>query len=162
MSEHIPIPKGFRPIPKAADHFVVSENGFVFNLKTGRLLKQHWNGYNTYSVIRDKEDRQFRFCYEKMIDHAYNPLTKDWVLNEDGAKIIPEYPDYAVSNYGAVYIINPKKTGPRAKEVRMISEYSKSDGPYVRLTDPKTKKPREVRLDKLTKRLWGDDCTYEY
>ena len=161
MNKHIPVPKGFQVIPRAADHYVVSGAGFVFNLKTGKLLKQHWNGYNTYTIIRDKEGRQFRFCFEKMHRQNYTPLTKEWVLEEDRAKIIPDYPDYAVSSYGAVYIINPRKTGPRAKEVHMISEYWKQGHSYVKLVDPETKKPREVRIDKLTELLWGDESTYQ-
>tara|TARA_R100000734_G_C3292153_1_gene83842 strand:- start:224 stop:712 length:489 start_codon:yes stop_codon:yes gene_type:complete len=161
MRKYMKIPKGFQEIPRAADNYVVSASGFVFNLKTGRLLKQHWNGYNTYTVIRDKEGRQFRFCFEKMHRQNYTPLTKEWVLKEDKAKIIPDYPDYAVSSYGAVYIINPRKTGPRAREVHMISERFKQGHPYVSLVDPQTKKPRDVRLDKLTKQIWGDESTYE-
>tara|TARA_Y100001973_G_C5208536_1_gene343506 strand:- start:6906 stop:7394 length:489 start_codon:yes stop_codon:yes gene_type:complete len=161
MSEHIPIPKGFRPIPKAADHFVVSENGFVFNLKTGRLLKQHWNGFSTYTIIRDKEGNQYRFCYANIDRKSYKPLTREWVLESDKAKIIPDYPDYAVSHYGAVYRIKPRDTGPRAGEVFMVSEYGKQGHAYVRLRCPKTKKPREVRVGKLTEQLWGDESTYE-
>ena len=155
------VPKGFQRIPRAADHYVVSGAGFVFNLKTGRLLKQHWNGYNTYTVIRDKEGRQFRFCFEKMHLQNYIPLTKEWVLEQDKAKVIPEYPDYAVSSYGAVYLINPRKKGPSAGEVHMISDIYKQGHYYVKLVDSETKKPREVRLDKLTEQLWGEDSTFK-
>lgn len=155
------VPKGFKRIPRAANNYVVSGSGFVFNLKTGNLLKQHWNGYSTYTIIRDKEGKQFRFCYEKMDRQNYTPLTKEWVLEQDGAKIVPEYPDYAVSSYGAVYIINPRRTGPRAGEVHMISEFGKQGHPYVKLVDPKTKKPRDVRLDKLTEQLWGEESTFK-
>lgn len=161
MNKYMKTPKGFQEIPRAADNYVVSDSGFVFNLNTGRLLKQHWNGYNTYTVIRDKQGRQFRFCFEKMHLQNYTPLTKEWVLEEDGAKIIPEYPDYAVSSYGAVYIINPRKKGPRAGEVHMICDIYKQDHYYVRLIDPETKKPREVRLDKLTEQLWGEESTFK-
>jgi hypothetical protein len=161
MTKHIPIPKGFRPIPKAANHYVMSKNGFVFNLKTGRLLKQQWNGYSTYTIIRDKDGNQYRFCHAHMDKHLYKPLTKKWVLEVDGAKKIPKYPDYAVSHYGAVYRIAPRKTGPRAGEVFMLGEYGKQGYSYVKLNPPNAKKPREVRVDKLTKQLWGDESTYE-
>lgn len=161
MEETIPIPKGFQSIPRAANNYVVSGAGFVFNLKTGNLLKQHWNGFSTYTVIRDKEGRQFRFCFEKMHRQNYTPLTKEWVLEDDGAKIIPDYPDYAVSSYGAVYIINPRRTGPRAGEVHMISEHYKQGHTYVKLVDPETKKPRQVRLAKIVEQVWGDESTYE-
>ena len=161
MSEHIPIPKGFRPIPRAADHYDMSKHGFVFNLKTGRLLKQQWNGYSTYTIIYDQDGNQFRFCHAHMDKHLYKPLTKKWVMEQDGARVCPEYPDYAVSHYGAVYRIVPRKTGPRAGEVFMLSEYGKQGRTYVKLNSPKGGKPREVRVDKLTEQLWGDESTYE-
>jgi hypothetical protein len=162
MNEHIPIPQGFTPIPKAANNYVVSDAGFVFNLKTGRLLKQHWNGHSTYTIIRNAEGRQYRFSYEKMLKGDYTPLTREWVLDSDGAKIIPEYPDYAVSHYGAVYRIVPRKTGPRAGEVFMLSEYSKQGHAYVKLCKEGEKNPREARIDQLTEQLWGGDSTYQY
>jgi hypothetical protein len=153
-------PDGFRGIPKAASQYVLSPKGFVFNLKTGRMLKQQWDGYNTYTIIRNKEGKQYRFNHSKIDDPDYKPLTKDWVLNEDGAKVVPEYPDYAVSHYGAVYRINPKKTGPRAGEVFMLSEFTKQGHSYVKLSSIYTKTPRDVRVDKLVRQLWGDESSY--
>jgi len=149
------VPEGFQEIPRAAKNYVVSSSGMVFNMKTGRLLKQHWNGYNTYTVIRDKEEKQFRFCFEKMHRQNYTPLTKEWVLEDDKAKVIPDYPDYAISEYGAVYLINPRKKGPRAGEVHMISDIYVEGRHYVKLVDSETKKPRAVRVDKLNEQLWG-------
>jgi len=151
------IPKGFKPIPRAADNYAVSSRGVVFNLKTGRALKQSWDGYNHYTIIKDKEGKQFGFCYDKMHRQNYTPLTKEWVLEQDGAKIIPDYPDYAISSYGAVYIINPRKKGPRAGEVHMISEIYQHGSYYVKLIDPYTKKPRVVGINKLLSQLWDKE-----
>jgi len=161
MPKQFTIPNGFRVIPKADTRYVVSDTGVVFNLKTGRMLKQHWDGYSTYTIIKTKEGAQYRFNHANMDKPEYTPLLKEWVLEEDGAKVIPDYPDYAVSHYGAVYRITPRKTGPRAGEVFMVSEYGKQGYPYVKLKAPDAKKPREVRVDKLTKQLWGDESTYE-
>jgi hypothetical protein len=161
MSDQLIIPSGFRAIPKADNRYAVSDSGVVFNLATGRMLKQHWDGYSTYTIIKNKEGIQYRFNHATMDEPEYTPLLKEWVLEEDGAKVIPDYPDYAVSHYGAVYRITPRKTGPRAGEVFMVSEYGKQGYAYVKLRSPHAKKPREVRVDKLTKQLWGDESTYE-
>ena len=161
MSSQYKIPQGFVNIPKADPRYVATPSGLVFNMKTGKMLKKHWNGYSTYTIIKDTEGKQFRFNHEKLDSPSYTPLTKEWVLEDDGAKIITDYPDYAVSHYGAVYRIVPRGTGPRAGEVFMVSEYTKEGFPYVNLRVEGIKKPREVRVDKLTKLLWGCDSTYE-
>ena len=154
------IPSGFRVIPRADSRYVVSDNGHVFNMKTGRMLKQHWNGYSTYTIIKDPVGKQFRFNHLKMLLKPYVELTKEWVMNKDGAKIIPNFPDYAISHYGAVYRINPPKRGPQAGKVFMVSELTKKGFPYVRLQG--TKNPRQVRLDKLVEQVWGSGSTYQY
>ena len=161
MSSEYKIPNGFREIPKADPRYVAGPSGLVFNMKTGKILKKHWNGYSTYTIIKDRYGRQIRFNHRKLDDPNYIPLTREWVLEKDGAKVIPEYPDYAVSHYGAVYRIVPRRTGPRAGEVFMLCEHTKNGFPYVSIRVEGKKKPREVRVDKLTKLLWGDDSTYQ-
>jgi len=161
MSSEYKIPEGYRAIPKADPRYVVSSNGSVYNLKTQKMLKQHWNTFSVYTIIKDPYGNQIRFNHLKLDDPKYTPLTKEWVLEEDGAKVIPDHPDYAVSHYGAVYRIVPRGTGPRAGEVFMLREHTKNGFPYVSIRVEGRKKPREVRVDKLTKLLWGDDSTYQ-
>ena len=158
MSSDYVIPVGFRNIPKADNRYVVADNGQVFNLKTKKPLKPQWTGYRSYVTVKDPEGRQFRFDPDKIDDPQYKPFTKDWVLNVDKAKIIPEYPDYAVSHYGAIYRINPRAKGPRAGEVYMIKEHTRKGFPYaiLRLENGKRK---PVRSDLLTERVWGDEST---
>ena len=159
-SSEIPTPKGFREIPRASENYVLSPNGYVFNKKTGNFLKQQWNGFSTYTIIKDTEGNQYRFCHSNIDKKIYKPLTKDWVLNDDGAKVIPQSPDYAISSYGAVYKIHPRKTGPRAGEVHMLQEFGKEGHAYVALRDPKTNTPRNVRVSKLLDQMWGDTSGY--
>jgi len=159
MPPNYETPIGFRKIPRADGRYVVAGNGKVFNLKTGKLLKQQWNGHKLYTVIKDPKGRQFMFDESKLDDPQYTPLTKDWVLKKERAKVIPKYPDYAVSHYGAVYRITPKSTGPRAGEVFMIKEYTIKGFPYVSLRLENGKR-KLVRLDLLTERVWGAESTY--
>lgn len=158
MSSDYVTPKGFRKIPRADNRYALSDNGTVWNLKTKKPLKQQWNGYRSYTTIKDPEGRQFLFDSSTIDDPQYTPFTKDWVLNVDKAKIIPEYPDYAVSHYGAIYRINPRARGPRAGEVYMIKQHTKNGFPYVNFS-LKNKKQKLVRSDLLTERVWGDEST---
>ena len=158
MSSDYIMPVGFRKIPRADDKYALSNNGTVWNLKTKKPLKQQWNGYRSYTTIKDPEGRQFLFDSSTIDDPQYKPFTKDWVLNVDKAKIIPEYPDYAVSHYGAIYRITPKATGPRAGEVYMLKEHTKNGLPYAMLRSENNKR-KFVRSDLLTERIWGDEST---
>tara|TARA_R110001632_G_scaffold72512_3_gene167567 strand:+ start:572 stop:1048 length:477 start_codon:yes stop_codon:yes gene_type:complete len=152
------IPQGFQTIPRADKRYVVTPTGTVFNMKTQKFLRQHFDGYSTYTTITDAKGKQFRFNFDKAVID-YTPLTKEWVLDVEGAKIITDYPDYAVSHYGAVYRIVPRGKGPRAGEVFMIKEFSIKGKPYVSLVIG-GEKPKQVRVDLLTKLLWGDESTY--
>ena len=100
------IPEGFKPIPRAADNYAVSSRGVVFNVNTGRALKQWWDGHNHYTI-------------------------------------------------------NPRKKGPRAGEVHMISEIYQHGSYYVKLIDPETKKPRVVGIKKLLSQLWDEGSQYQ-
>ena len=158
MSFEYNIPQGFKTIPRADKRYVVTPTGTVFNMKTQKFLRQHFNGYSTYTTIKDPEGKQFLFNFDKP-EFSYKPLTKEWVLDVEGAKIIPEYPHYAVSHYGAVYRIVPRGTGPRAGEVYMLKEHTMEGFPYVNLR-LENKKQIRVRSDLLTERVWGDESTY--
>lgn len=127
-------------------------------MKTQKFLRQHFNGYNNYTIIKDADGKQFRFNFDKAaVD--YTPLTKEWVLDVERAKVIPDYPDYAVSHYGAIYRIVPRGTGPRSDEVFMLTERSLNGRPHVTLATGH-KKRKLVRVDTLTTLIWGEESTY--
>ena len=151
--------EGFKKIPYAAENFLLSPNGMVYNRKTGKFLKRNWRGFGTYTNIKKPDGRQYQFKHENIDIPEHRPLTREWVLEEDGAKIIPEFPNYAVSHYGAVYNINPSAKGPKGGKVFMLQEFSHHGHRCVYLmTEPR--KYKIVRVSKITEQLWGSDATY--
>jgi hypothetical protein len=156
------LPEGFKRIPRAADCYAVSSKGVVFNLKTGKKLTSRWNGHKFYTQILGKGGENMLFCADEMHRYEYTPLTKEWVLETAKAKVIHDYPDYAITSYGAVYIINPRSRGPRAHEVHMIQSTIHQGREKVYLSDPAKGKPQKLfRVDQLTEQLWGEESTYE-
>lgn len=157
MDSHLP--EGFRRIPRAADHYAVSEKGVVFNMKTGNLLKSQWNGTKEYTTIKDKSGKQFLFSFEDLDRMDYNPLTEDWLFHVEQARKIPDFPDYAVSHYGAIYRVAFRKCGIRAKEIYMIRGYIHQGREHAYLRNKNTRKL--VRVGVITEQVWGAESTYE-
>jgi hypothetical protein len=153
------LPEGFKRIPRADDRYAVSEKGVVFNMKTGKMLKSQWNGTKEYTTIKDEHGKQFRFCYEDLDRMNYNPLTEHWVFHVEQARRIPDFPDYAVSHYGAIYRVAPRKSGIRAKEIHMIYSFIHQGRAHIYLRNKNTRK--RVRVDKITEQVWGAESTYE-
>lgn len=153
------LPKGFKRIPYAAENFLLSPNGIVYNRKTGKFLKRYWTGYGTYTNIKKPNGKQYHFKHENIDVPERRPLTREWVLEEDGAKIIPEFPDYAVSHYGAIYNINPSNRGPKGGKVFMLQEFSRRGHGCVNLLT-ESRKYKIVRVSDITEQLWGSDATY--
>lgn len=155
------LPNGFRAIPRAADHYALAPNDTVFNLKTKKKLKAHWNGHKYYTILKDKDGNQFRFCaQEDMGKPTHDKITKEWVLEVDKAKIIPDYPDYAITHYGSIYRINPRSSGPRAHGVQVVSSFLHAGHTYVNLS-AKNKPQKLFRVDKLTEQIWGGESTFQ-
>ncbi len=86
MSFEYNIPQGFKTIPRAAKRYVVTPTGTVFNMKTQKFLRQHFNGYSSYTTIKDPEGKQFRFNFDKP-EFSYKPLTKEWVLDVERQRL---------------------------------------------------------------------------
>jgi hypothetical protein len=81
------------------------------------------------------------------------------VLEDDGAKIAPEFPNYAVSHYGAIYNINPSTRGPKGGKVFMLQEFGHQGHGCVHLLT-KSNKYKIVRVSEITEQLWGSEATY--
>jgi hypothetical protein len=154
------LPDGFRRIPRAAENYAVSPDGAVFNMKTKKLLKPQWAGDKEFVTVKDEHGKQFRFCFEDLDRMDYEPLTKEWVFHVEQAREIPDYPDYAISHYGAVYRVATRRSGRRAKEVHMIKSHLHQGRETVYLRN-KNKPHKRFRVDKLVEQLWGEESTYE-
>lgn len=153
------LPEGFRRIPRADNRYAVSEKGVVFNMKTGKMLKSQWNGTKEYTTIKDKSGKQFLFSFEDLDRMDFKPLTKDWLFHVEQARKIPDFPDYAVSHYGAIYRFAHRKSGIRAKEIHMIRSGIHQGRSYVFLRNKNTRK--RVRVDQITEQVWGAESTFE-
>ena len=149
------IPTGFKRVPDT-EHYALSPEGFVYNVKTGKRLKRFFDGYKIRSAVVDRDGKSILFAHDK-IDAAPPPVvTREDVL--ENARVVADYPDYAVTYWGLVWRINPRKKGPNAGRIHVLEEHVLRGKGYVQLADPDGKR-KKIQTYKLTKEVWGDDCS---
>ena len=76
------------------------------------------------------------------------------MLQDEGAKILPDYPRYAVTELGVIYCIDPKKRGRKANRIHIVDTHEHQGWEQASLATPEGK-TRRVRVDKIVSELWG-------
>ena len=154
MSSDLQIPDGFVLIPET-DHYALCEStGLVMNLKSGRALAPQWVGGAIRTPVTRTDGTRFMFRHDRIATPAPLELTLDFVLGDEGARIIPEFSRYAVTHYGLVYCIEPFERGPNAGRIHVVNTHAHQGHEKARLRNSEGKQVY-VRIDKLLVDVWG-------
>jgi|7_EtaG_2_1085326.scaffolds.fasta_scaffold29803_1 hypothetical protein len=117
----------FTPI-KGAANYALGASGYVYNVKTKHRLKRHWIANRWHTTLRTDDGRCIRLPHD-------NPDARTLSLPSDTYVPVPDFPDYVVTPYGAVWKVNNLR-GPRSRHPFMVTEYfHRKNRPYVRLRD---------------------------
>jgi hypothetical protein len=127
-------------------NYVLTESGFIYNWKTGRRLKRHWSSKGFFSLLPIGQGRLFRLFHK-------NPKFR---LPEDNSvppdlRMIPEYPNYGITPYGAVWRIQ----GKRKVTPHMVREEARGNLAFVQLVHTSGKRHNKCVV-KLLKQIWDD------
>ena len=119
------------PIQGASD-YSLSENGYVYNTKTKKRMARRWidSGWQTQVKADDGSTRRIR---------QTDPEARTRTLPLDSYAPIPDYPDYAVTPYGAVWKIK-NLVGGGGRHPFIVTESYRGNQPYVRLRNMEGKK----------------------
>ena len=119
------------PIQGASD-YSLSENGYVYNTKTKKRMARRWidSGWQTQVKADDGSTRRIRHT---------DPEARTRTLPLDSYAPIPNYPDYAVTPYGAVWKIK-NLVGGGGRHPFIVTESYRGNQPYVRLRNMEGKK----------------------
>ena len=121
---------------ESASRYEIDEHGFVYHGET-RLRLQNRSGRWFAQVYRDDGTR-WSFDSERMASEMFKgpeaQLTREDILDTIGARIIPQFPRYAITPYGAIYCIEPPKRGPNAGKYYLLQESLRRDNSYVTVT----------------------------
>lgn len=121
----------FQPIAGASD-YALSSNGFVYNTKTNRRLSRSWSGAGWRTQIKTDDGTNVH------LDHA-DPDSCTRTLPRDSYTPIPDYPDYAVTPYGAVWKVKNLR-GARGRHPFIVQVSYRGNQPYVRLKNTEGRK----------------------
>ena len=144
-----------RPI-NSARQYEIDEHGFVYKGDT-KLRLQNRSGRWFAQVYRDDGTR-WSFDSERLAGEMFKGsearLTREDIFDSIGARIIPQFPRYAVTYYGAVYCVDPPKRGPNAGKYYLLQESLRRDDSYVTVTR-KDGVRGPVKVSALTQAAWA-------
>tara|TARA_R110002051_G_scaffold279322_2_gene340774 strand:+ start:560 stop:1045 length:486 start_codon:yes stop_codon:yes gene_type:complete len=145
-----------RKIPNT-DFYEIDEYGFVY--RHNKKLSLSYRSGEWYAKVRDKNGRQWQFNSEKVARKLFGEeelqLSREDIEVVIGARAIPDYPRYSITDYGAVYCVEPPRRGKYAGRRYLLKETLNRGHPYVTLYNYDGTR-RCVRLSKLVEMVWGD------
>jgi len=118
-----------------AKQYEIDEHGLVY--RRNKKLRLTNRSGRWFAQVYSDDGKKKIFDAEKLATSIFNPepsaLSVSDILGPLSARIIPDFPRYAVTHYGAVYCINPPLRGPNAGEVYALRETLQNDHRYVTL-----------------------------
>jgi hypothetical protein len=146
MTEH-KIPEDWKPVA-GASHYALTDDGYIYNLKTDKKLKRYWRDLRYHSFVTDDEG-----VYRKVNHNKLSVVCYD--LPEEEFVVISDYPDYKVTPYGAVW--KYRNTGKRYRgNPFLVHTKDFGEKEYARL---RTEDGRAhwVRMEKIMKDAYPND-----
>jgi len=143
-----------KKIPQA-DKYEVDECGFVY--RDGKRLSQNHRSGKWYVQLRGNDGCNYTLDTSKLTHHLFGDdlqVSRDDILHTLKARVIEDFPRYAVTCYGAVYCIEPPRRGPKAGVRYLLRDVTNNGKRYVTLYHIDGRR-RCKQVDKLVKEVWG-------
>ena len=116
------------PEPRTIDgasSYALAPSGYIYNVNTKRRLKREWIDGRWQTKVKTDDGRSCRVPHDTLhVPSQTLPTAKYTPL--------PDYPDYAVTPYGAVWKVRNLR-GRRGRHPFIVTEYYRGTKPYVRL-----------------------------
>tara|TARA_R100001244_G_scaffold9038_1_gene11144 strand:+ start:539 stop:1021 length:483 start_codon:yes stop_codon:yes gene_type:complete len=140
-----------------APAYEIDKHGIVYR-RNKRLTLISRSG-KWFAQVYDNDGRKHLFDSEKLATQIFGGnsslLTREDILGKLDARILVDWPRYAVTSYGAIYCVEPPKRGPNAGEVYALRETLQGNTSYVTLYG-KNGSRRFIRVDDVVGMVWGD------
>ena len=119
------------PVLGASD-YALCDNGFVYNTKTKKRLTRTWVDSGWQTQVKTDDGTIVRVYHD-------DPDARTRTLPPDSYTPIPDYPDYVVTPYGAVWKVR-NLIGRCGRHPFIVQESYRGNQPYVRLRSKEGKK----------------------
>ncbi len=110
---------------EGASQYALAPSGYIYNVKTKRRLKRCWVDGRWQTKVKTDDGRTCRVQHDLLHVPLQEPPTDEYVP-------VPDYPDYSVTPYGAVWKVRNLR-GRRGRHPFIVTEYFRGRQPYVRL-----------------------------
>lgn len=142
-----------RPIPKSK--YEIDQHGFIY--RKGNRLRSHYKNGRWYCNLL-LSGKQLMVDTEKLADLIFSDedppeLTRSMIEDQLKARPVPEYPRYSVTEYGAIYCMQPPKRGPNAGKLYLVSERTLHGKDYVLLYDYEGCR-RSIQVQTIVDSVW--------
>tara|TARA_R110000751_G_scaffold278178_2_gene379908 strand:- start:60 stop:482 length:423 start_codon:yes stop_codon:yes gene_type:complete len=125
---------------EGASNYVLTPSGYIYNVNTKRRLKREWIDGRWQTKLKTNDGHSCRVQHDTLHVPSRTPP-------HDSYTPIPDYQDYAVTPYGAVWKIKNLR-GRRGRHPFIVTEYYRGTKPYVRLRN-KYGKQHNVPLSRI-------------
>jgi|TARA_R100001443_G_scaffold115558_2_gene133613 hypothetical protein len=143
------------PIPHTL-FYEIDQHGFVY--RKGKKLKLSKRGPKWYAQIYDKDKRKHVVNSEALARRLFGEeeyiLKRQEIEDNFNVRVIPDFPRYMITPYGAVYCVDPPKRGRRAGECYLLRINQTTRKPTVTLYLADGRR-RTRYVDKLVEQAWG-------
>lgn len=122
------------PIPYASK-YEIDSYGFIY--RNNRKLKLRRHGAGWFAYIYDDNGKAQSFDSERLAQSLFEGdeevLTRADIEKHFKVRTVPEFPRYVVTQYGAVYCVDPPKRGKNSGSCYLVSVALMRNKPYVTL-----------------------------
>lgn len=135
------------PIKTASRYGYSPTSRQVYHLKSQRRLKRMWSQKGEYVILTDDTGNRVRYYLDAPdLRPVGDPLASELV------RPIPDYPDYVLTPYGAVWRVK----GDRLRKPMLVGEHSRNGVDYVQIRN-KFGKRHNHNVKTLVSRIWPED-----
>ena len=146
------------PILKDATRYTIDSDSRLFREGKRLLVRRTDNGVFGRVVYDDGSRRRLNLARQ---NSGGVEITTEFVFEKEMAKSHPEYPDYAVTDYGVVYCLKMARSGIHANTIYIVPDFF--NGPtnkrYISVRRPDGKR-RQIRLAVFVYQAWGDSSRF--
>ena len=144
---------------EGAAPYEIAENGNVYRRNPQGKLKKLKRWYK-YITIRKDDGVSWTFNTEKLARSMFHGPEKTYqaedIYDMYDVKDIPGWDRYVITNYGAIYCIDPPKRGPNSGGCYQLREFLVKGHAYVTLYGDRNFR-RNKRVRTLVEEAWGED-----
>lgn len=147
------------PSPENASKYTVDSDNRLY--RDGKILSIRKTDNGVFAQIVCDDGVRRRLNLERVNRPELNLINEQYVFGTLGARLHPDYTDYAATSYGDVYCLRKSKSGIRANSIYCVPDFM--HGPtnkrYISIRRPNGTR-YQIRLARFVRQIWGEEMNF--